>query len=89
MAFEATLWQNITQQVMKLEVNYSLLLLPVAPPLMLYPATPINSLAVPSPSLGVYRYNKLDMRMFCEQNFPIVSITLCFISSGSSSYQWE
>ena len=89
MAFEATLWQNLTQKVMKLEVNYSLLLLPVAPPLMLFPATPINSLAVPSPSLGVYRYNKLDMRTFCKQNFTIVSIPLCSISSGSSSYQWE
>ena len=89
MAFEATLWQNLTQQVMKLEVNYCLLLLHVAPPLMSFPATPINSLTVPSPSLGIYWYNTLDMRKFCEQNFLIVSIPLRSISSSSSSYQWE
>ena len=44
-----------------------LLLLHVAPPFMFtvtsFQAMPINSLAVPSPSLGVYQYNKLDMRV--------------------------
>ena len=40
---------------------------------MSFQATPTNSLALPSPSLGVYQYNKLDMRTFCEQNFMIVS----------------
>ena len=54
-----------------------LLLLHVAPPLMLllmsFLVMPINSLAVPSPSLGVYLYNNLDVKTFCEQNFMIVS----------------
>ena len=43
---------------------------------------PTNSLPVPSPSLGVYRYYNLDMRTFCEQNFTIVS-TSTFIRGNS------
>ena len=70
-----------------------LLLLCVAPPLMFtvtsFQATPINSLAVPSPSLEVYQYNKLDMRTFCEQNFTIVSTPLRSVSAGSTFYPWD
>ena len=51
-----------------------------------FQATPIISLAAPSPSLGVYQYNKLDRRNFCEQNFMIVSTPLRSISSGSTFY---
>ena len=52
--------------------------------------TPINSLAVPSPSLGICQYNKLDMRTFCEQNCTIVSTVtpLHSISAGSTFYPW-
>ena len=53
-----------------------------------FQATPINSLAVPSPSLKVYRYNKLDMRTFCKQNFSIVSTPLRSISARSTFYLW-
>ena len=49
-----------------------------------FQATPINSLAVPSPSLGVHQYNTLDIRTFCEQNFMIVLIPLPSISNGST-----
>ena len=35
-------------------------------------AMPTNSLAVPSPSLGVYHCNKCDMRNLREQYFTIV-----------------
>ena len=35
---------------------------------MSFHAIPINSLAVPSPSLREYQYNELDMRNFCKQN---------------------
>ena len=70
-----------------------LLLLRVAPPLMFivtsFQATPTNSLALLSPSLGVYQYNKLDMRTFCEQNFTIVSPPIRSTSSGSTFYPWE
>ena len=76
----------------------------VAPPLMFtvrsFQATPINSLAVPSPSLGVYQYNTLDMRTFCEQNFMITItfyfnwlnflsvgiVDICFQSVGTGKY---
>ena len=34
-----------------------------------FQAMPTNSLALPSPSLGVYQCNKLDMRTFWEQTF--------------------
>ena len=70
-----------------------LLLLHVAPPLMLtvtsFQATPINSLAVPSPTLRVYQYNKLDMRTFCKGNFTIVSTPLRSISADPTFYPWE
>ena len=54
-----------------------------------FQATPTNSLALPSPSLGVYQYNKLDMRTFCEQNFTIVSPPIRSTSSGSTFYPWN
>ena len=54
-----------------------------------FQAMPINSLHVPSPSLGLYQYNKLDMKAFCKQNFTIVSTSLCSISAGSNFYPWE
>ena len=59
-----------------------LLLLRVAPPLLFtvtsFQAMPTNSLALPSPSLGGYQYNKLDMKTFCKQNFFRTN-TFCFI----------
>ena len=55
-----------------------------------FQATPINSLPVPSPSLRVYQYNKLDMRTFCKQNFMIVSTPLRQLAQlfihGNSGY---
>ena len=79
-------------QVKKFDIIF-LLLLHVGPPLMFtvtsFQATPINSLAVPSPSLRVYQYNKLDMMTFCEQNFTIVSTPLFSISAGSTFYLEE
>ena len=85
------IWINI---ITKEEAWHNcLLLLHVAPPLMCtvmsFQTTAMNSLAVPSPSLGVYQYNKLDMRTFCKQNFTIVSTPLHSISSDSTLYLWE
>ena len=51
-------------------------------------AMPINSLAVPSPSLGIYQCNKCDMRYLGEQNFTTVSAPLCSISSDPTFYLW-
>ena len=52
-------------------------------------ATPTKRLAVQSPSLGVYHYNNLDMRTFCEQNFTIVSASYSSISIHPTFYPWE
>ena len=68
-------------------------LLCVAPPLMYtvmsFPVMPKNSLAVPSHSLGVYQYNKLDMSTFCKQTFVIISTQVCSISSSSTINSWN
>ena len=90
-AFEAKIWINFMPN--EEAWHNCLLLLRVAPPLMFtvmsFQAIPINSLAVPSPSLRVYQCNKLDMRTFCKQNFTIVSAPLRSISAGSTFYPWE
>ena len=69
-----------------------LVLLHGAPPILFsvtsFPTLPTNSLAVPSPSLGVYLCNK-HMWNLCEQNFTIVFAPICSISTGSTFYQWE
>ena len=76
-ASEAVLRQYLNQFYDKWKVlRICLVLLHVAPPLLftvtLFPATPTNKLAVPSPSLKVYHCNKRDMRNLHKQNFTIV-----------------
>ena len=46
---------------------------------------PMNSLAVPSHSLGVKQHNELDMRNFHKENFMIVSVPLHSIPLHSIS----
>ena len=75
-------------------ISKCLLLLCVAPPFMftfdVISGPPTKRLAVRSPSLGVYHYNNLDMRTFCEQNcFWTITLYFNFLSVGivDSSFQ--
>ena len=68
--FEDTLWQNLDQLCDKCRsLTQFFTVVTCSPTLNVYCDIISGSLALPSPSFGVYQCNKLDMRTFWEQNF--------------------